>query len=155
MLPRAFGLVALLSLAAASAQAGASGKSFSAADVPPTETEASVEGLTQFLVDFGDDDLRLTLTTARPSWSNTSSIFTTLGGGPLDFGVASLNPPTTLAGLDRSRVLLEGDAGINWAGLSYHAGDFAAIDFGQIPEPAGVALLVTALARLFAKRRAH
>ncbi|MDB5366582.1 MAG: hypothetical protein JWM77_2509 [Rhodospirillales bacterium] len=184
MLHRAFGLavIALFSLAATSAQAGLIGKSFSAAYSfpndstvyccapfgPPTftvgaaaETTGLVEGVTQILVDFGDNDLRLTLTTvlSAPTWNNTlfnGPIFSLLGGGSIGVGPASVNPATTLAGFDLSRVLLDaGRIGINWAGLSYHSGDVVAIDFGQIPEPASIVVLAMAVAGLLAARRAR
>ncbi|MDB5366581.1 MAG: hypothetical protein JWM77_2508 [Rhodospirillales bacterium] len=161
---RAFGLavIALLSLAAASAQANFIGKSFSAEYLFPdtgtvftgaftpstfavgagTETTSS-DGVTQIAYDFGANSLTLTITNpGQVSGSFTSASFNgpnfaLQGGGSLGISNVSLNPANTLTGFtDLTRVVLATDRlAINLAGLAYQSGNVLALDFafdGQV-----------------------
>jgi hypothetical protein len=115
------------------------------------ETVGDVEGVTQLLTDFTDTTLTITLQTVLigPTWNTVAfngPIFTS--PGPLGITGASVDPATTMAGFDNSRVSFTGNQIlINWNGLSYIDGTVVKVDFAfaAVPEPASLALLATAL----------
>ena len=111
------------------------------------------------MTDFTDTMLTVTLTTVltSPFWTSGSFngiIFTSPGS--LGLTGASVDPATTMAGFDDSRVSFTSDQIlVNWNGLSYDDGTVVKIDFAFAPisEPASLALLGTALAGMAMARR--
>ncbi len=130
---------------------------------PGQETVGDVEGVTQLLTDFSDTMLTITLTTTltTPTWSVApfnGIVFTS--PGLLGIIGASVDPATTMAGFDDSRVSFNADQIlVDWNGLSYVDGTVVKIDFefAAVPEPASLTLLGAALTGMgwaFRRRRA-
>ena len=108
------------------------------------ETDGDVEGVTHLLVDFSDSALAITLTTtlSSPTWGTAAFngiIFTS--PGPLGILNAVVDPATTMAGFDNSRISFSSDQIlVNWNGLSYQDGTMVAINFA-VPEAAPAPLI--------------
>lgn len=119
------------------------------------ETIGNVEDVTSLPVDFTDKTLTIGLDTVLidPVWTATSFngiLFSLQSAGPLGIIGASVDPSTTLAGFDASRVTFDsGKIGINWNGLAYQDGQQVVINFAFVPEPSSLALVgVSGLAGL-------
>lgn len=110
------------------------------------DTICQIEGVTQFVTDFGDTSLRVDFLTALQNPTITPQPFSGLvyetstslaGAGLTGF---TINAATTFGGFDSSRVIFEdGRIGLNLQGLTYTSGDVIALDFqtaGAVPEPA-------------------
>lgn len=88
------------------------------------DTVGDVEGVTDLNVDFEDTMLTISLDTvlASPTWLAepfNGPVFTLLSPGTLDILSFSVDPATTMAGFDASRVLIsDSSIGINWGGLA-------------------------------------
>lgn len=112
---------------------------------PGQETDGSVEGVTNLLVDFDDDTLNIVLETIldEPNWVDTAFnglIFTSVL--PHDIASATVDASTTMAGFDDSRVSFTSDRIlVDWAGLSYVDGTTVKINFTFVPEPGGALLI--------------
>jgi hypothetical protein len=124
---------------------------------PGQETDGNVEGVTHLLVDFSDSMLTITLQTtlSTPTWGTApfnGIIFTS--PGPLGIVGAAVDPATTMAGFDNSRISFDADQIlVNWNGLPYVNGTVVKVDFAVVPEPATMALLGAGLLGLAAARR--
>lgn len=138
-----------------------------ATEAPPTftvgapvavETIVNVEGVTQIAVDFTDNSVRFGFTTSlnNPTWSSVSfngMVFDLLTGSTFSLTSKSIDPSSTFAGFDASRVgYSDNQLTINWNGLSYVNGTSLLINFtsapASVPEPGSLALLGLALAGL-------
>jgi hypothetical protein len=123
------------------------------------ETDGNVEDATHLLVDFGTDSLLITFDTILvfPTWNNTAFngvIFTATA--PHDIATATVDPSTTMAGFDDTRVAITTDQIlVNWAGLPYVDNEFVKVNFTFVPEPASGALLSLGLIGLAARARAR
>lgn len=124
------------------------------------ETTFEVEDVTSISADFSDSALTLVLNTSlnQPTWNATSFnglVFDLAAGGPLDIVSAAVDPGTTMAGFDASRVVFDaGRIGINWAGLSYVDGTTVTVNFtSAVPEPSTWALFVLGGILMLAARR--
>ncbi len=124
---------------------------------PGQETDGNIEGVTDLLVDFGPSTLTITLRTvlSTPTWNTAAfngPVFTS--ATPFDIASATVDPTTTMAGFDNSRVSFgPKDIALNWNGLSYVDGTGVQIDFTFIPEPATIAVLGLGLTAILAARR--
>ena len=122
------------------------------------ETVVDVEGVTQITVDFTDTSLRFDFTTtlSGPAWRTepfNGLVFDRLAGSALSLTSAIIDPSSTFAGFDASRVGWDDNQlRINWSGLSYVNGTSLLINFTSaptsVPEPGSLALLGLALAGL-------
>ena len=132
---------------------------------PGPETSINVEGVTTIVVDVTDTTLRFDFATilAAPTWNSTpfnGVVFNLVTGAPLSLLSASIDPSSTLGGLDASRVAFnDSQVTVNWSGLPYSNGTFLLINVasaaavGAVPEPGTLALLAIALAALGTLRR--
>jgi hypothetical protein len=124
---------------------------------PGQETDGSIEGVTDLLVDFAANSLTVTLRTvlSNPTWNTVAfngPVFS--AAALLDIAGASIDPATTMAGFDISRVSFGAhDIALDWNGLSYVDGTVVRIDFAFVPEPAAVALFGFGLVGMLAVRR--
>jgi hypothetical protein len=129
------------------------------------DTVGDVEGVVSLDVDFEDTMLTIVLETTllNPIWSATpfnGPVFSLLSPGTLDILSFSVDPATTMAGFDASRVLIsDSSIGINWERLSYVDGTVVKVNVEfipePIPEPPVVALLGLGLGGLSYLRRAR
>lgn len=121
---------------------------FTVTDDPGFETIGLVEGVTSLPVQFTDDTLTIQLSSTlppNPKWNAAAFnglLFELLGSGTLGILTATVDPSTTLAGFDDSRVLItDTTIGINWEDLTYQsAGDQVVIKFTFVPEPSSFAM---------------
>lgn len=127
---------------------------------PGVETIFEIEGVTWVSVDFSDTSLKLVLTTVltNPKWNSASfngPVFDLTAGSALDIGSAAVDPATTLAGFDSSRVSFDaGRIAINWGRLSYTDGSTVVVNFTPaVPEPSAWLMALGGLALLGAQRR--
>lgn len=125
------------------------------------EANGNVEDVTFLPVDFTDDTLTVVLNTilSNPTWNVvpfSGPIFTaTL---PHGIASASVDPATTMAGFDDTRVSFDATRILlNWNGLSYVDGQQVVVNFtfapDVVPEPALATLLALGLVAVGATRR--
>lgn len=115
------------------------------------ETIVRVEGVTSIASDFSDSSLQFEFSTSlsSPTWGGAlfnGLVFNVVGGAPLSLISASIDPNSTLAGFDSSRITFSNSqVAINWQGLSYNTGTILRINFesteAQVPEPATMSLV--------------
>jgi hypothetical protein len=122
------------------------------------ETDGLIEDVTHLLVDFTDNSLTITLRTvlSTPTWNAVpfnGPVFDS--ATPLDIASVTVDPATTMAGFDASRVTAgANEIAIDWNGLSYVDGTVVRIDFSfaSVPEPVSISLFALSLASLAAAR---
>jgi len=123
---------------------------------PGQETLGNVENVTFLGVDFSASALAITLSTSltNPAWNANGFngiVFTS--PDPLGITAAVVDPATTMAGFDDSRVSFsQNQILVDWHGLSYVDGTVVQVDFtfppsppATVPEPATGAMVGTAL----------
>jgi hypothetical protein len=102
---------------------------------PGLEAWGQIEHTTLLLTDFSDNQLTITFRTRlqAPVWTSASFnglIFQRTTPGNLAITGATVDPATTLAGFDTSRIsYTTGEIRINWGGLPYVDADKLVIDF--------------------------
>lgn len=121
------------------------------------ETVGNVEGVTQLLINVSDSDLTIILHTilSLPTWGPApfNGVILASPDG-LDISSATVDPATTMAGFDNSRITFgPNEIVINWNGLPYSDGTAVKVDFGFVPEPDALTLLGAGLLGMTAIRR--
>jgi hypothetical protein len=114
------------------------------------ETIGTVEGVTNLLTDFDDNQLIITFDTVlqAPSWNTAAFnglVFALRSGNNLQFASLLINDQTTVTGFNDSRTSFTGQTlWLNWNGLSYLDGQKIVLDLGfnnaPMPEPSTLAL---------------
>jgi len=110
------------------------------------ETTGTVENLTRLVTDFDADKLTITFNTIanHPVWSTAAFNgveFALSSSDSFDFVSALVDPATTLAGFDNSRIsFTSGTLALNFSGLAYKDADRLVINFGFGGGGAGIAV---------------
>lgn len=109
-------------------------------------------------VDFSDTNILTTFnfsSTFTPTAFNGFHVFDGLGLIPA-FTSVTINPATTLAGLDGSRISFDADnIWVNWQGLAFNTETVVSIDLtgAAVPEPTTLVLLGSGIIGVVSRRR--
>ena len=118
-----------------------------------TETTIDIENVTDIVVDISEASILFSFDTsfepAPPTFGSAAFNgleFNLLSGTPLNFIGASIDPTSTLAGFDATRVsFTDTQVRFNWENLTYDSGTILRVNFTQgpaeVPEPATMSLL--------------
>lgn len=117
---------------------------------PGAEAVADVEGVTTLQIDMMARSISIDFLTilSSPTWNVATFngvIFES--SAPLQIAGASVDPATTMAGFDSSRIIIEPTRILlNWQGLSYVDGTNVTIGLTFVPLPAALGPMLAALA---------
>ena len=127
------------------------------------ETVVNVENVTTITVDVSNTSVLFDFSTSHPgpTWLSDAFnglIFNLISGNSFDFANASIDPGSTFAGFDISRVsFTDSQVAVDWRGLSYNSDTILRINFepnaAEVPEPATLSLLGLGFLSAVAMRR--
>lgn len=123
----------------------------------------NLENVTDIAIDVSDASILFDFTTTLDSPTLSPQpfsglVFELLSGGPLQFLSFSIDPSSTLAGFDPSRVSFnDSQVTVNFQGLSYDSNTLLLINFqpavSEVPEPGTMSLLGLGFLGALAMRR--